>query len=167
MWCRSVKRQLFDYSDHALAPKTMHELSRHVDQCPACAGELETVTALKAALRREAEPLAPESLWASIKAEIADTVQERESLWFRIKDTLAQIRILRTSWLPALATAIFLFVVMLDNSLVPYRYRDLNDYLNDQVNAVYYLNAQPDQRIRKEGGVNGQTLESSLQYLLY
>ncbi|MFC1596276.1 anti-sigma factor family protein [Candidatus Margulisiibacteriota bacterium] len=137
MLCRSVKAQLFDYLDQTLPPLTMKRVSKHVQGCPDCAAELQKVKSLKLSLNTMPDLEAPAFMWDRIKYELTGTVREKETIWTKAQTILDSLKIPQYSWLPVAFAAIFMFAIMFGNNQLPYRYRDLNGYLNEEVWPVY------------------------------
>ncbi|MFH1429537.1 MAG: zf-HC2 domain-containing protein [Candidatus Margulisiibacteriota bacterium] len=141
MFCRTVKSKLFDYIDKHFPPTTMERITAHLEKCPRCSAELERIKGLKVVMGSDSVDEIPAFMWEKISNRLRATKPERVTIWTRAAELLNQAIIPQYSWLPAAFAAVFLFAVVYGNSLLPYKYRDLNTYLNEKAGYAYDLSS--------------------------
>lgn len=71
--CRDVREQLGLYVDGEIQAEARAAVEAHLDRCPACAKELQSLRAVAAALAPRESAVVPESLWTAIEERLDQT----------------------------------------------------------------------------------------------
>jgi anti-sigma factor RsiW len=100
------QRQLSAYVDGELMPHDVAEVRAHLEQCESCRAELERLQSIKSLLGGLPERPVPQSLWASIRAQLD---RPRESWFDRTEQWLWGA--FRRPWLAAAALALIAVLV--------------------------------------------------------
>ena len=77
--CRRTRRRLIDYLDDSLPDAGRVE--RHIESCPACRDELESLRLCRNALLSVRRSAAPERIWARVDSRLRAIEAESSPVW--------------------------------------------------------------------------------------
>lgn len=116
MRCRKVRKLLGPFIDEELSEKRRRGMASHLEGCPACRRQLDSIRKVEALSRQlmQAEP--DQAYWETflprLRAKIARSGEE--SAWWRVRETLGKLLAPPIPWVRiagAVATALLVFIL--------------------------------------------------------